>query len=150
MKILRYDERVQQQLKSKTKPEPWLHIALADSNDRSYVFAIYIWDTREVIETGTTDNVTMYSLDGNIAKDNHTMIKGGNSKDIVARINNAFMLSSMSVSEMQTYRYMQRMLTTDSLNDHEKKEIRGLIKRYSNSKNDLLRTSARALATKLH
>lgn len=63
-----YTEQVQEMLKSKTKPEPWLHVVvLGDGNNVTYartkdkkdaervVYAIYVWDTRQVVETGVID-----------------------------------------------------------------------------------------------
>ena len=65
MKILRYTESVQKQLNSKTKSEPWLHVVIKDNGE----YAIYVWDTRKVIETGKTKET---KFDGcTEARDNH-------------------------------------------------------------------------------
>lgn len=59
MAVLKYTEELKKLLGSKTKPEPWLHCAFLakrapeDSND--VIWAIYVWDTREVVEQGSTD-----------------------------------------------------------------------------------------------
>lgn len=60
--INRYNGACQHILKAKTKPEPWLHVAILDFEDmpdseeygirgeKSGIYwAIYVWDTREVI-----------------------------------------------------------------------------------------------------
>lgn len=64
--INRYNGACQHILKAKTKPEPWLHVAIIDFEDmpdseeygirgeKSGIYwAIYVWDTREVIEAGS-------------------------------------------------------------------------------------------------
>lgn len=54
MRIVRYNnEQVQQELRAKTKPEPWLHVCITDAypNGES-MYAIYVWDTRQIVETG--------------------------------------------------------------------------------------------------
>jgi hypothetical protein len=64
MAIFKYTEEIQKQIGSKTKPEPWLHIAFSKyvnsgSNriggryrNTAYAFAIYVWDSRNVLESG--------------------------------------------------------------------------------------------------
>lgn len=57
--IRRYTDKIQQVLKSKTKTEPWLHVVLQHQRDdvnSALAWAIYVWDTRQVIEE---DFVTM-------------------------------------------------------------------------------------------
>lgn len=49
MKIVRYNKtEVQTALGSTTAPQKYLHAVLANDG----TFAIYVWDTREVVETG--------------------------------------------------------------------------------------------------
>jgi hypothetical protein len=48
MKILVYNATAQAKIGAKTNPEPWMHVVITNNNE----FAIFIWDTREVIETG--------------------------------------------------------------------------------------------------
>ena len=68
--VLRYTPEVQKALGSKTKPEPWLHVAVtsstlmgaagfrrgssANSETLSITYAIYVWDTRKVVEQDMT------------------------------------------------------------------------------------------------
>lgn len=49
MKIFRYTEAVQQALRLKLNPEPWMHVILDNTNG---VFAIYVWDTRQIVFSG--------------------------------------------------------------------------------------------------
>ena len=52
--ILRYTEQVQKALNLKTKPEPWLHAAVINdgiNGSDGYVTAVFVWDTRKVVET---------------------------------------------------------------------------------------------------
>lgn len=59
MKVGRYTDEIQAKLNTKTKPEPWLHIAIAaeyhpdNRGNGEMEWAIYVWDTREVIESGS-------------------------------------------------------------------------------------------------
>jgi hypothetical protein len=65
MKILRYTDKVQEALSEKTKAEPWMHIALAPLNLGPFMvqfYAIYVWDTREVVETGELKDIPMLKL----------------------------------------------------------------------------------------
>jgi hypothetical protein len=53
--ILKYTETLQKALDLKTKVEPWLHLAVVNVNPGDkveYVFAVFIWDTRQILETG--------------------------------------------------------------------------------------------------
>lgn len=63
-----FDDAVAKKLGSKVKPEPWLHVAvLGLGNHFTYektkkpedservVYAVYVWDTRKVIESGTIE-----------------------------------------------------------------------------------------------
>ena len=51
-KICRYNETLQKILGCKTKPEPWLHVVIKSfDKTKPYVgYAIYVWDTRKVVE----------------------------------------------------------------------------------------------------
>lgn len=79
MKILRYTPEMQKQLVSKTKPEPWLHVAIIMPKDRGWaIYAIYVWDTRQVIEEGRKPiwDAHVEHLVGTPAKDNHQPLQG--------------------------------------------------------------------------
>lgn len=69
IQILRYTEAIQKALGCKTKPEPWLHIGI--SSDGHY--GIWIWDTRQILETGKCD---ADKVNGTPAKDNHKELVG--------------------------------------------------------------------------
>lgn len=107
--INKYNDTCKENFKKlgiKTKPEPWLHIAVMDfthmpedkelgikAHDGAIYWCIYVWDTREVLEFGEApkNTVSMYSLSnysarsrfGRIvhvpkAKDNLQPLKGDN------------------------------------------------------------------------
>ena len=82
MKVLKYTLEVQKQLKSKAKPEPWLHVLLVKhpSYDDSLSYAIYIWDTRAIVETSTCERKTS-TIKGTSANDNHKPLKGKRADD---------------------------------------------------------------------
>ena len=88
-KILRYTEDVQKQLHSKTKPEPWLHIAILSDKQYSY-YVIYVWDTRQIVGS---DNIYKHYGDiaGQPAKDNHMPLQGkanlSNANELVKQLN---------------------------------------------------------------
>lgn len=75
--VYRYNETIQKRIGSNTKPEPWLHVAICNrimKNDgKLFLFyAIYVWDTRQVIETGKADgNITGVHRGFVRASDNH-------------------------------------------------------------------------------
>lgn len=53
--ILRYTEAIQKILGCKTKPEPWLHIGISTTDRYAKMgmfsgYAIWVWDTRKVVE----------------------------------------------------------------------------------------------------
>lgn len=64
-----YDDKVQQQVGAKTKPEPWLHIACTQAR-----WAIYVWDKREIIEEGPMPRYD--AVTGKKANDSHEPLKG--------------------------------------------------------------------------
>lgn len=84
MQILRYTEAVQKQLGSKTKPEPWLHCAIYRTlfkrlgcTQSSFHYAIYVWDTRNVVEHGIAHlKVSVKFIKGQPAIDNHQPLVG--------------------------------------------------------------------------
>lgn len=82
MKVLRYTLEVQKQLKSKTKPEPWLHVLLIKhpSYDDSLSYAIYAWDTRAIVEANVCKGKTS-SIKGTSAKDSHKPLTGKRADD---------------------------------------------------------------------
>lgn len=86
-----YTDMIQQVLKSKTKPEHWLHIVLQHQRygeDSALAWAIYVWDTRQVVEedfiTMTDEQIVSILRKCGIntprVKDNHRKLK--NSKFI--------------------------------------------------------------------
>lgn len=83
--IVRYTQEVQQLLKSKTKPEPWLHCAITSAytgktnkSKQAFFYVIYVWDTREVIEDKQVSTSLPGKQPANIvnAYDNHQPLKG--------------------------------------------------------------------------
>lgn len=82
MKILRYTEDVQKQLKSKAKPEPWLHVLLIKhpSYDDCLSYAIYVWDTRAIVEASVCKG-EISVVKGTSAKDNHKPLTGKQADD---------------------------------------------------------------------
>lgn len=91
--IFRYDQNLQRILKSKVKPEPWLHCALYANSKRSrndvtrgYSYAIYVWDTRQVLDSGWVPveqlnlNDSMRVLRG--ALDNREPLKGSTDENV--------------------------------------------------------------------
>lgn len=94
MVIKTYNPEVQKFLHSKTEPQPWLHAAIVNDfrNNKDYKdgdetvtktpmhWAIYIWDTREVIETGEMLNVSAFlhrvKVPGRNAVDNYKQLNG--------------------------------------------------------------------------
>jgi len=81
MKIVRYTPKVQEQLKSETEPQPWLHaIVAAKPNTKGMCdYAIYVWDTRQIVEV---DTVKLLSpLEGTAGKDSRLPLKGSKAKE---------------------------------------------------------------------
>jgi hypothetical protein len=101
--ILRYNEEIQKTIGSKTKPEPWMHIAIIkqirDNGkfDLSLFYAIYVWDTRQVIEERDSrlnyaDDATIKSLAKKYAaNDSREPLLGGHGKAMAYMINKKFM-----------------------------------------------------------
>jgi hypothetical protein len=57
-KTNRYTEEAKKLLGTKTNPEPWLHIQLVGDSSTKHddiYYAIYVWDTRQVIESGVVN-----------------------------------------------------------------------------------------------
>lgn len=69
MKIFRYTADFQKEAGLKFKAEPWMHIAVTDSNE----YAIYVWDSRQVLETG---KLSKLPAQASIANDNKKPIVG--------------------------------------------------------------------------
>lgn len=58
--VFRYiDEKIQAMLKSKIKPEPWLHVNIMThpKDKKKAWYTIYVWDTRQVVGEGIVPNV---------------------------------------------------------------------------------------------
>lgn len=49
MGVYKYNKAIHDSFKLKTKPEPWLHAAI-DVSQEGVSIAIYVWDTRQVVE----------------------------------------------------------------------------------------------------
>lgn len=76
LQIYKYTPEAQDFVKSKAKSEPWLHIAIAPNGD----YDIYVWDTRQVIESGRAKRipVTVADCELNFAEDNLSALQGNN------------------------------------------------------------------------
>jgi hypothetical protein len=94
--INRHEKSIQFHTKLRAKSEPWLHIAIySDTAGIRVIYAIYVWDTRQIIESGTLP-MSMVDIN-NIAKqvgekptDNHEKLHGGIdwiNKEISIRMN---------------------------------------------------------------
>lgn len=79
MKVLRYTSDVQKQIKSNIGAEPWLHIGILDDGR----YAIWPWDTREIIRRGKCDPT---KVTGTPAKDNHKPLSGPHAEDFVVKM----------------------------------------------------------------
>ena len=99
--IVRYNENVQIYCKAKTKPEPWMHCAMIEDG-----YDIYVWDTREVIETGKLKSMPQVVKDASFtfAEDNLQALNGKNctSKAILAmaKLRDDAMKSMHAIFEM--------------------------------------------------
>lgn len=99
MLILRYTPALQKALGLRLKAEPWLHIAIhtiqpslyghLGKQDWTFWYAIYVWDTRQVVDDGTVSaNLTTAQVDkirsAKEAIDNHQPLVdgGGEAKEI--------------------------------------------------------------------
>lgn len=90
--IFVYDKDIKNRVKAKTNPEPWMHICLVSrrvgktaEKKFEYVWAIYVWDTRQVIESGVAersqiDFETLLRAHRG-ALDNHQRLQGADSPD---------------------------------------------------------------------
>jgi hypothetical protein len=97
-KIFRYTPEAQKLLGAKTKAEPWMHVVLNEFPDVGG--AIYVWDTREIIEL--IDNNNWYSNDMTKklveagiphAKDNKQPLKGKGASDFTNVFGTGFNLN---------------------------------------------------------
>lgn len=70
MKVYKYSEKLKELLGCKTNPEPWMHIVIqgdeVTSNQKlrqmkNGKYAIYVWDTREVLEEGKVKPEVLYN-----------------------------------------------------------------------------------------
>jgi hypothetical protein len=83
MRIAAYTDDVQKRLGTKTKPAPYLHIAMGRFRG-STIFAIYIWDTREVVEEGTTDK-DLLGVKVSGVNDSKQALKGGSLSNMLTK-----------------------------------------------------------------
>lgn len=78
MHVYRYSKGLQQQLGSKTKPEPWLHCTYqinADKKGGQYV--IFVWDSRQVVEEGELSQSQLFEqFKYGRYSEYHTVFKG--------------------------------------------------------------------------
>lgn len=95
--IVAYDENVQKVMQTKVKPEPWLHFVMytvtsveftgmnAKRSVSKYAeYIIYVWDTREVLDSGSVDLDDVKYLTERLkqvgirrVRDNYATLKGG-------------------------------------------------------------------------
>lgn len=78
--ILRYNVVACKLIGAKTKPAPWMHLGIikTDKEQNKFYWAIWVWDTREVIEEGTADMSVkdqVYDI-STYANDNRMQLKG--------------------------------------------------------------------------
>jgi hypothetical protein len=102
-KVIRYTPELQSILKSKTEPAPYMHCVIdlarfrySDGSSAIFLdYAIYIWDTREVLEAKhdesfwgkPMDNLKAYAKTGRV-KDPMTPLKGDG--PVVRSLNDKF------------------------------------------------------------
>lgn len=93
MYIFRYNADIQSAIKAKTEAQPWLHIAVSEKG-----YDIYVWDTREVIESGKIKGklISVAELNKTLgrncqfANDNLTPLKGKCNNDWIGRLGKWF------------------------------------------------------------
>lgn len=62
MHVYRYSEKMQEQLGSKIKPEPWLHCTYSvDAGNKAGKYVIFIWDSRQVVEEGKLARTKLFT-----------------------------------------------------------------------------------------
>jgi hypothetical protein len=98
--IAKYTEKFKKAIDSsriKAKPEPWLHIAIFASNNNTggSIYAIYVWDTRQVIESGylsySISEITKNTKSViEIPKDNHEQLKHNHKEPAVSVSNRLY------------------------------------------------------------
>lgn len=91
MKILKYTADIQNHIKSNVKAEPWLHIGFYIMRGDKVYYAIWIWDTREIVGNGELNYI---DFNGSNAIDNHKPLKGKNAEQV-----NIFMPKSKNNAE---------------------------------------------------
>lgn len=85
--VLRYNDKLQQYFKLKTKPEPWLHLGYTTSFDKktgkaATHLAVFVWDTRQIVEYAEA-NISLPPGGINAkfrARDNGQPLKGNGAK----------------------------------------------------------------------
>lgn len=105
MAIYRYNDKIAKFLGLKTKVEPWLHVYAEPYPEGCYI-AVYVWDTREVIEdkfikfsNGEYNDFSRqwFNIKKTSAKDNHQKLKG--SGNVVKYINGETMNADSKPTE---------------------------------------------------
>jgi hypothetical protein len=71
---VKYTEQIKQQIQSSTEPMPWLHCLLIYNSQAGNAYAIFVWDSREIVEHGefTAKNI----IKTESAKDNGQDLTG--------------------------------------------------------------------------
>jgi hypothetical protein len=75
--ISRYNGHIQSILRTNTKPEPWLHIVLRAITDYKTIdvyYAIYIWDTRQIVDQDVR-RFTAKKVNDNLVSEQFDMLK---------------------------------------------------------------------------
>lgn len=89
-KLARYNDKAEELLGIKFKAEPWLHIAAVQIKSGDYSYAIYVWDTRKIVNSGHLNpkQVKVFEADElSPCLDNHTDVQGA---PVAKAINEAF------------------------------------------------------------
>ena len=90
LRLARYNEKAEELLGIKFKAEPWFHIAAVQIKSGGYSYAIYIWDTRKIVNSGHLNprQVKVFEADElSPCLDNHTDVQGA---PVAKSINEAF------------------------------------------------------------
>jgi hypothetical protein len=77
--IFRYSARIQSIIKAKVPAEPFMHICFIKLRSGKCLWGVYVWDNRQVLETGETTyevfDDQVYKV-ARYASDNHKYVKG--------------------------------------------------------------------------
>jgi hypothetical protein len=131
--IKRYSKGIQSILHSKTKPEPWMHALIVPLSNAGksfkFAYAIYIWDTRAVLETGKGTVSSHHVFDwASDALDNHQPLKGISDKDELQ----IAMTKANRLDKEARYRQLERATKSDQVNNLTEKQL-GFVKHFGMS-----------------